>query len=218
MKKILLLGPPGVGKGTQAARLRERFGVPHVSTGDMLREHIARDSQLGREAKEYMDAGKLVPDSLVISMLVERVSRADCADGFLLDGFPRTEAQAAALDERPEAAPTAVADIDLDDDSIVARLSGRLVHAASGRVYHREFSPPKVSGKDDETGEDLIQRDDDKPDVIRKRLSVYREQTKPLKARYQAAAAAGKLRYIQCDGGAPIDDVFAKLAADLEEM
>ena len=216
MKKILLLGPPGAGKGTQAARLRERFGAPHISTGDMLREHIARDSALGRDAKGYMDAGKLVPDGLVIDMLAERVSRADCADGFLLDGFPRTEAQAEALEARPEARPSAVADIDLDDDSIVARLSGRLVHPASGRVYHRDFSPPKEAGCDDETGEALIQRDDDKPEVIRRRLGVYREQTKPLRARYQKAAEAGKLRYIRCDGGKPAEAVFAELVAALE--
>ena len=215
-KKIILLGPPGVGKGTQAARLRGRLGIPHISTGDMLREHIARDSALGRQAKAFMDAGKLVPDELVIDMLVERVKRADCADGFLLDGFPRTEAQAAALDARAEIAPSAVADIDLDDDSIVSRLSGRLTHAASGRVYHREFSPPKTPGVDDETGEALIQRDDDKPEVIRRRLAVYREQTRPLKARYEKAAAAGGLRYVRCDGGKGIDAVFAELSAALE--
>ena len=216
MKKIILLGPPGVGKGTQAARLRERLGIPHISTGDMLREHIARDSALGREAKEFMDAGKLVPDELVINMLAERVSRADCADGFLLDGFPRTEAQAQALDARPDTAPTAVADIDLDDDAIVTRLSGRLVHLASGRVYHREFSPPQNPDRDDQTGEPLVQRDDDKPEVIRRRLSVYREQTSPLKARYRKAAEGGGIRYVSCDGGRDIAAVSAELLAALE--
>lgn len=217
MKKIILLGPPGVGKGTQAARLRERLGVPHISTGDMLREHIARDSALGREAKQFMDAGQLVPDELVINMLVERVARADCSDGFLLDGFPRTAAQAEALDARPETAHAVVADIDLDDDAIVARLSGRLVHLPSGRVYHREFSPPQTPGRDDQTGDALTQRDDDQPEVIRRRLAVYREQTAPLKARYQAAAAAGQVRYIACDGGGAPDAVAAKLLAALEE-
>ena len=214
--KVILLGPPGVGKGTQAQRLRERFGVPHISTGDMLREHIARDSSLGRRAREFMDAGKLVPDALVIEMLAERVCRADCADGFLLDGFPRTTAQAEALDARPETAPSAVADIDLDDDAIVSRLSGRLVHAPSGRVYHRDFAPPKTPGADDETGEPLTQRDDDKPEVIRRRLAVYREQTHPLKERYRAAAEAGKLRYVQCDGGQNMDAVTERLADGLE--
>ena len=214
--KIVLLGPPGVGKGTQAARLCGRLGVPHISTGDMLREHIARDSALGRQAKEFMDAGQLVPDDLVISMLKERVSRADCADGFLLDGFPRTVAQAEDLDNQPETAPAAVADIDLDDDAIVARLSGRLVHPASGRVYHREFSPPQTPGRDDQTGEPLVQRDDDQPEVIRRRLAVYREQTSPLKARYRRAAEEGKVRYVSCDGGQAIDAVSARLLAALE--
>ena len=215
--KVILLGPPGVGKGTQALRLRERFGVPHISTGDMLREHIARDSSLGREAKGFMDAGKLVPDELVIEMLAERVRRADCADGFLLDGFPRTAAQAEALEARPETAPSAVADIDLDDEAIVARLSGRLVHLPSGRVYHSEFAPPKTAGADDETGEPLTRRDDDKPEVIRRRLAVYRQQTRPLKERYRAAAQAGKLRYVECDGGQSPDEVTRRLTAGLEE-
>ena len=214
--KLVLLGPPGAGKGAQAVRLRERLGVPHISTGDMLREHVARDSALGREAKTFMDAGKLVPDALVIRMLSERVGRADCADGFLLDGFPRTVAQAEALDAVPAAAPAAVADIDLDDDAIVARLSGRLVHPASGRVYHETSAPPKVPGKDDATGEPLVRRDDDQPEVIRKRLAVYREQTRPLKERYQQAGRDGKLTYVECDGAQPIATVFEKIVAALE--
>ena len=216
-RKIILLGPPGVGKGTQAALLRERLGIPHISTGDMLREHIARDSALGRQAKEFMDAGKLVPDELVINMLAERVTRADCADGFLLDGFPRTTAQAEALDANPDTAPNAVADIDLNDDAIVNRLSGRLVHPASGRVYHREFSPPQNPDRDDQTGEPLVQRDDDKPEVIRRRLSVYREQTSPLKDRYRQAAEKGGIRYVACDGGQDIESVSAQLLAALEQ-
>jgi len=185
---LILLGPPGAGKGTQAERIREDFDLAYIATGDMLRQAVAEGTPLGVEAKAYMDAGDLVPDNVIIGVIVERMESGDALDGFLLDGFPRTIGQAEALDEALERAGrdiTGVLLIDAPDDEIVRRISGRRVGPNSGRVYHVEFDPPQVEGKDDADGADLIQRDDDKPETIRKRLDVYHAQTSPLVAYYE---------------------------------
>lgn len=185
---LILLGPPGAGKGTQAERIREDFDLAYVATGDMLRQAVADGTPLGVEAKSYMDAGELVPDNVIIGVIVERMESGDALDGFLLDGFPRTIGQAEALDDalgRAGRDLTAVLLIDAPDEEIVRRISGRRVGPVSGRVYHVEFDPPKVEGKDDTDGADLIQRDDDRPETVRKRLEVYHAQTAPLVAHYE---------------------------------
>jgi adenylate kinase len=181
---LILLGPPGAGKGTQAERLREDFGLPHLSTGDMLRAQVADGSELGVKAKEYMDAGELVPDEVIVGMIMRRVSDADAGDGFLLDGFPRNEPQAQALARALEGLDrrlTAVLAIEVADEEVVRRLSGRRVCVKNpGHIYHVEFDPPKHEGVCDQDGSRLIQRDDDKPDVVQERLAVYHEKTAPL--------------------------------------
>ena len=185
---LILLGPPGAGKGTQAERIREDFDLAYIATGDMLRQADADGTPLGVEAKTFMDAGDLVPDEVIIGVIVERLRSQDARDGFLLDGFPRTTGQAQALDEALEGAGrdlTGVLLIDAPDEEIVRRISGRRVGPVSGRVYHVEFDPPQVDGKDDVDGEDLIQRDDDRPDTVRKRLAVYHELTAPLVVHYE---------------------------------
>jgi len=185
---LILLGPPGAGKGTQAERIREDFDLAYIATGDMLRQAVAEGTPLGVEAKAYMDAGDLVPDNVIIGVIVERMESGDALDGFLLDGFPRTIGQAEALDEALERAGrdiTGVLLIDAPDEEIVRRISGRRVGPNSGRVYHVEFDPPKVDGKDDADGAELIQRDDDRPETIRKRLDVYHAQTAPLVSYYE---------------------------------
>ncbi|HMS63306.1 MAG TPA: adenylate kinase [Solirubrobacteraceae bacterium] len=185
---LILLGPPGAGKGTQAERIREDFDLAYVATGDMLRQAVADGTPLGVQAKTFMDSGDLVPDDVIIGVILERLHSEDARDGFLLDGFPRTIGQAEALDAALAGAGrdlTAVLLIDAPDDEIVRRISGRRVGPVSGRVYHVEFDPPKVEGKDDVDGADLIQRDDDRPDTIRKRLDVYHAQTAPLVAHYE---------------------------------
>lgn len=185
---LILLGPPGAGKGTQAERIREDFDLAYVATGDMLRQAVAEGTPLGVQAKTFMDAGDLVPDDVIIGVIVERLESDDARDGFLLDGFPRTIGQAEALDEALTRAGrdlTGVLLIDAPDEEIVRRISGRRVGPVSGRVYHVEFDPPQVEGKDDADGADLIQRDDDKPETIRKRLEVYHAQTAPLIAHYE---------------------------------
>lgn len=185
---LILLGPPGAGKGTQAERIREDFDVAYVATGDILRQAVAGGTPLGERAKRYMDAGELVPDEVIIGVIAERLRSDDARDGFLLDGFPRTIAQAEALDEALDAAArevTGVLLIDAPDEEIVRRISGRRVGPVSGRVYHVEFDPPKVEGKDDVDGADLVQRDDDRPETVRKRLEVYHSQTAPLIAYYE---------------------------------
>ena len=185
---LILLGPPGAGKGTQAERIREDEDLAYIATGDMLRQAVADGTELGTRAKRYMDAGELVPDEVIIGVIVERVKSADARDGFLLDGFPRTIGQAEALDDalgRAGRDLTAVLLIDAPDEEIVRRISGRRVGPVSGRVYHVEFDPPKVEGKDDADGADLIQRDDDRPETVRKRLEVYHAQTAPLVAHYE---------------------------------
>ena len=177
--RIILLGPPGAGKGTQAQRISSRFHIPKISTGDMLRAAVKAQTPLGMEAKKIIESGKLVSDEIVIALVKERISQPDCAQGFLLDGFPRTIAQADALREA-HVNIDVVIEIDVPDEEIIARMSGRMVHPASGRIYHRVNNPPKEVGKDDVTGEPLIHRDDDCEETVRKRLDVYREQTQPL--------------------------------------
>ena len=193
--RIILLGGPGAGKGTQASYITEKYGIPQISTGDMLRAAVKAGTELGKEAKKFMDAGQLVPDDVIIGLVKERVAQPDCEKGFLFDGFPRTVVQAEAL--KTEQIPVdAVVEIDVEDDEIIRRMSGRRVHLASGRTYHIVFNPPKAEGKDDVTGEPLIQRDDDQEETVRKRLAVYHDQTEPLIDYYNKWAASG-------DGAAP---------------
>ncbi|MFW6312588.1 MAG: adenylate kinase [Spirochaetota bacterium] len=181
---LVFLGPPGAGKGTMASRLAEELKIPHISTGDMFRAAMANKTELGLKAKAIMEAGDLVPDELTIAMEKERLAEQDAQNGYILDGFPRTIPQAEALDSF--ATIDKAVRFELDEDQLVRRLSGRRVHKPSGRIYHVEFSPPKTPGKDDVTGEDLIQRDDDKEDAIRNRLKVYADQTAPLVSYYDA--------------------------------
>jgi adenylate kinase len=177
--KLILLGPPGAGKGTQANFIREKFGIPQISTGDMLRAAVKAGTPLGVAAKKVMDAGQLVSDDLIVGLVKERLKAPDCGRGYLFDGFPRTIPQAEAM--KKEGVPVDhVLEIDVPDEEIIARMSGRRVHPASGRTYHVKFNPPKVEGRDDLTGEALIQRDDDKEETVKKRLEVYRAQTRPL--------------------------------------
>ncbi len=182
--RLILLGAPGAGKGTQATFIKEHFGIPQISTGDMLRAAVKAGSPLGIEAKRFMDAGELVTDELIINLVKERLQSPDCANGYLFDGFPRTIPQAEAL-RNGGVAIDHVLEIDVPFDEIITRISGRRVHAPSGRTYHVEFNPPKVAGHDDETGEALIQRNDDKEETVRKRLDVYNAQTRPLVDYYQ---------------------------------
>ncbi|GKW12195.1 MULTISPECIES: adenylate kinase [Pectobacterium] len=208
--RIILLGAPGAGKGTQAQFIMEKYGIPQISTGDMLRAAVKAGTELGKQAKEIMDAGKLVTDELVIALVKERIAQDDCRNGFLLDGFPRTIPQADAMKD---------AGIDVDyviefavpDELIIDRIVGRRVHAASGRVYHVKFNPPKVEGKDDVTGEDLSIRKDDQEDTVRKRLVEYHQQTAPLVSYYQKEADAGNTRYFKVEGTRKVEEVRAEL-------
>lgn len=215
--RIILLGAPGAGKGTQANYIKSHFNIPQISTGDMLRAAVKAGTPLGIAAKQVMDAGGLVSDDIIIGLVKERIKEADCANGFLFDGFPRTIPQA-------EAMKTAgvnidyVVEIDVDDAEIIKRMSGRRVHLASGRTYHIEFNPPKVAGKDDETGEDLIQRDDDSEATVKKRLDVYHNQTKPLVDYYSSWAKSGNAgapKHVKIAGVGSVesirDQVFAAL-------
>jgi adenylate kinase len=206
--RIILLGAPGAGKGTQAQILKDKFNIPQISTGDMLRGAIKANTRLGLEAKQFMDSGALVPDQLIIELVKERIQDSDCKQGFLLDGFPRTIPQAEAM---KEAAITIdmVIEIDVPDNVILDRLSGRRTHLASGRIYHIHNNPPKIQGKDDVTGEDLVQRDDDKEETILKRLSVYHSQTKPLVDYYLKWSASENegLRYIKINGLGNVNDI-----------
>lgn len=208
--RIILLGAPGAGKGTQAQFLMSKYGIPQISTGDMLRAAIKEGSELGLAAKKIMDAGQLVSDDLIIGLVKERVAKADCAKGFLLDGFPRTIPQADAMQEAGISVDHVI-EFDVADEVIVERMSGRRVHPASGRVYHLVYNPPKAAGKDDETGEELVIRADDVEETVRKRLAIYHEQTKPLVGYYQAAAAAGKTQYHHVDGTQPVEQVSQQL-------
>ena len=214
--KIILLGAPGAGKGTQAQFLTKAFDIPQISTGDMLRAAIKAGTELGTLAKSFMDSGKLVTDEIIIGLVKERILEDDCKNGFLLDGFPRTVPQADALKEAGVAID-AVIEIDVADSVIVERMSGRRAHLASGRTYHVVFNPPKVDGKDDETGEDLVQRADDKAEVVLDRLRVYHEQTAPLVDYYQGFAASDtSVKYITIDGTQKIDVVEKEILSQLK--
>ena len=196
--KLILLGPPGAGKGTQANFIREKYGIPQISTGDMLRAAIRAGTPLGEEAKQVMDAGHLVSDDIIMGLVKERLEQPDCKRGYLFDGFPRTIPQAEAMEEAGVGIDR-VLEIDVPDSEIILRMSGRRVHPASGRVYHVKFNPPKSEGKDDLTGEPLVLRDDDREETVKKRLEVYRRQTRPLVEYYQRAAPA-KVRKISGTG------------------
>jgi len=214
--KIILLGAPGAGKGTQAQFLTKEFNIPQISTGDMLRAAIKAGTELGKLAKSFMDSGKLVTDEIIIGLVKERITQDDCKNGFLLDGFPRTVPQADALKEAGVAID-AVIEIDVPDSVIVERMSGRRAHLASGRTYHIVYNPPKVDGKDDETGEDLVQRDDDKAEVVLDRLRVYHEQTAPLVGYYKGLSAKDtSIKYITINGTQPIDTVEKEILSSLK--
>jgi len=215
--RLILLGAPGAGKGTQATFIKEKFNIPQISTGDMLRAAVKAGTQLGLEAKKFMDAGGLVPDEVIIGLVKERIKDADCANGFLFDGFPRTIPQAEAM-KNAGVAIDYVVEIDVPDAAIVERMSGRRSHPASGRTYHVKFNPPKVAGKDDVTGEELVQRDDDKEEVVLKRLEVYHNQTKQLVGYYSDWASSGvngAPQYVKVNGlgelNAIKEEIFAAL-------
>lgn len=201
--RIILLGPPGAGKGTQAQFICQRFAIPQISTGDMLRAAVAAGTELGRQAKAIMDDGGLVSDDIIIALVKERLAEADCAQGCLFDGFPRTIVQAQAMIDE-QIAIDHVLEIAVSDEEIIRRLSGRRVHPGSGRVYHIDHNPPVQAGRDDETGEALVQRDDDLEDTVRKRLGVYHEQTRPLVDFYQGVEA---VNYHRLEGVGAVDDI-----------
>lgn len=207
MKRLILLGPPGAGKGTQADLLCKEFNIPKISTGDMLREAIANQTDLGKEVSSILDSGALVSDEIIGSLLEERLSNDDCANGYLLDGVPRTLGQASIL-EKMGIEFTNVIEIKVDDEVIVNRMSGRRVHPQSGRNYHIDFNPPKKEGVDDLTNEPLIQREDDKPETVLKRLDVYHEETKPLSDFYKKISDGGLLVYSSVDGSKSVSEVF----------
>lgn len=204
--RIILLGGPGAGKGTQAGYVKEKYGIPQISTGDMLRAHVKAGSELGVAAKKIMDEGGLVSDDIIMGMVQERIKEDDCANGYLFDGFPRTIPQAEALKEAGVPID-AVVEIDVADEEIVKRMSGRRVHLASGRTYHVVFNPPKEEGKDDVTGEPLIQRDDDSEETVKERLKVYHDQTEPLIDFYTREASEGNCKYVKIDGIGSVDAI-----------
>ena len=208
--RIILLGAPGAGKGTQAQFLMGKFGIPQISTGDMLRAAINAGTQLGVAAKRVMDEGKLVSDELIIGLVKERITQADCAGGFLLDGFPRTIPQADAMKDAGIKVDHVI-EFDVNDEVIVERMSGRRVHPGSGRVYHLRYNPPKVEGKDDETGEELAIRPDDQEQTVRKRLGIYHNQTKPLVDYYTELASTGDCAYHKLDGSQAVEAVSHQL-------
>jgi len=215
--RLILLGPPGAGKGTQANFIREKFGIPQISTGDMLRAARAAKTPLGIEAGKIMDAGQLVSDDIIVALVEERLGHGDCTRGYLFDGFPRTIPQAEAM-KAADVRIDHVLEIDVPDDEIITRMSGRRVHLASGRTYHLEFNPPRVEGKDDVTGEPLVQRDDDREETVRKRLEVYRAQTRPLVDYYGKWAASGDAKapkYHKIAGTGSVDEIRRRVLAAL---
>jgi adenylate kinase len=217
--RLILLGPPGAGKGTQANYIKEKFNIPQISTGDMLRAAVKAGTPLGIEAKKVMDAGGLVSDDIIIGLVKDRLKQDDCANGYLFDGFPRTIPQADAMKDAGVAIDF-VLEIDVPDAAIIERMSGRRVHQSSGRTYHVTFNPPKVAGKDDVTGEELIQRDDDKEETVKKRLSVYHEQTEVLVDYYNKWARSGKPgapKYRKIQGVGPVETIRDRAFAALAE-
>lgn len=216
--RLILLGPPGAGKGTQAAQICSRHGIPQISTGDMLRAAVKAGTPLGLAAKQVMDAGGLVGDDIIIGLVKERIAQPDCTQGFLFDGFPRTIPQAEAM-KAAGVKLDAVLEIDVPDSVIVERMSGRRAHLPSGRTYHVKYNPPKVEGRDDVTGEPLVQRDDDREETVLKRLSVYQSQTRPLVDYYSGWAATGDAqapRYARISGLGPVEEITARALAALK--
>ncbi len=215
--RLILLGAPGAGKGTQATFICQRYGIPQISTGDMLRAAVKAGTPLGVAAKKVMDSGGLVSDEIIIGLVKERIAQPDCAGGFLFDGFPRTIPQADAM-KAAGVRLDVVLEIDVPDAAIIERMSGRRAHLPSGRTYHVRFNPPKVEGRDDVTGEPLIQRDDDKEETVRKRLEVYQRQTRPLVdyyGRWAATGDAGAPRYARISGSGSVDEITARVMAAL---
>jgi adenylate kinase len=218
--RLILLGGPGAGKGTQANLIKENYQIPQISTGDMLRAALKEGTELGLKAKEYMDAGKLVPDDVIIGLVKERIKAPDCEKGFLFDGFPRTIPQADALKEAGVPVE-AVVDINVPDGEIIKRMGGRRVHLASGRTYHIIFNPPKEEGKDDVSGEPLIQRDDDQEETVRKRLDVYHAQTEPLIDYYKDWEKSGESvapKYIRIEGVGKVEEIRNQIYAALDNL
>ena len=215
--RLILLGPPGAGKGTQATFLTKHYGIPQISTGDMLRAAVKAGTPLGVAAKKVMDSGALVSDDIIIGLVKERLKQPDCAKGYLFDGFPRTIPQAEAMRDA-DVAIDYVLEIDVPAEEIIVRMSGRRAHLASGRTYHVKFNPPKVEGKDDVTGEPLVQRDDDREETVRKRLEVYQAQTRPLVefySRWAASGAAATPKYRKISGQGGVEDIRARAIAAL---
>jgi adenylate kinase len=218
--RLILLGGPGAGKGTQANFIKDKYQIPQISTGDMLRAAIKAGSELGRKAKGYMDSGGLVPDEVIIGLVKERIQEPDCQKGFLFDGFPRTIPQADAMKDAGVAID-AVVDINVPDAEIIKRMSGRRVHLASGRTYHLIFNPPKEEGKDDVTGEALIQRDDDQEETVRKRLDVYHAQTEPLIDYYKKWESSGDSaapKYIRIEGVGKVEEIRDLAYSALDQL
>ena len=217
--RLILLGAPGAGKGTQANYFKEKYNIPQISTGDMLRAAVKAGTPLGIEAKKVMDAGGLVSDDIIIGLVKDRLKQSDCANGYLFDGFPRTIPQADAMKEAGVAIDHVI-EIDVPDEAIIERMSGRRVHQPSGRTYHVKYNPPKIQGKDDVTGEELIQRDDDKEETVKKRLAVYHEQTEVLVGYYTKWAQSGQAgapKYCKVAGVGPVETIRDKVFAALEE-
>jgi adenylate kinase len=218
--RLILLGGPGAGKGTQANYIKEKYQIPQISTGDMLRAAVKAGSELGKEAKGYMDSGGLVPDEVIIGLVKERIQEPDCEKGFLFDGFPRTIPQADAMKEAGVPID-AVVDINVPDEEIIKRMSGRRAHLASGRTYHVVFNPPKEEGKDDVTGELLVQRDDDKEETVRNRLDVYHAQTEPLIGYYKDWESSGESAaptYIRIEGVGQVNEIKDSIYAALDKV
>lgn len=214
MKNFILLGPPGAGKGTQADLICDLYQIPKLSTGDMLREAVASGSDLGKQVSSILDSGGLVSDDVIGSLIEERLQMPDCKNGSLFDGVPRTLGQAKILDDMGVSF-SHVIEIVVEDDVIVSRMSGRRVHPGSGRNYHIDYNPPKIEGIDDESGEALIQREDDKPETVLKRLDVYHEQTEPLTNFYKEISSKSELVYFSVDGSKSVNEVFANIKKEI---
>jgi len=214
MNKIILLGPPGAGKGTQADLICSYLNIPKISAGDMLREAIASESELGKKVAGVLNSGALVSDEIIGSIIVERIQKEDCRNGFLFDGVPRTIGQATMLEDM-NVSFSHVIEIQVDDEVIINRMSGRRFHIASGRSYHIDFNPPKNNGFDDITGEELVQREDDKPETVSKRLDVYHEETKPLSEFYSDKTSSNQLTYFAVNGSGTVNSVFESIKSNI---